>query len=186
MVTVTLTTDEDDQRRCLRRVFCHPSNMVPLLGRTRITILGIIVIVLVNNICMEYSSMVAVEPDAVVQTTPTTMTTIKGGDGVDKKIIVDDGTDKKSSKIVAQEMGEREDGSELIPRDKNRTIQMISDNIQSWSSLSSSTFQQDAVLENEKNVSLPLPACLKARNNTIPRSMYGKLSFPVINLGERL
>jgi hypothetical protein len=29
-----------------------------------------------------------------------------------------------------------------------------------------------------------LQDCLRARQDTIPRSMYGKLSFPVINLGE--
>jgi len=29
-----------------------------------------------------------------------------------------------------------------------------------------------------------LPDCLRARNETIPPSMYGKRSFPVINLGE--
>ena len=31
-----------------------------------------------------------------------------------------------------------------------------------------------------------LQDCLRARQDTIPRSMYGKLPFPVVNLGERL
>ena len=29
-----------------------------------------------------------------------------------------------------------------------------------------------------------VPDCLRARNDTVPRSMYGKLTLPVINLGE--
>jgi hypothetical protein len=40
----------------------------------------------------------------------------------------------------------------------------------------------NAIEKSAENVSLP--ACLRARNDTIPPSMYGKLALPIINLGE--
>ena len=43
----------------------------------------------------------------------------------------------------------------------------------------------DGAIKEEQHDDLPpLPACLRARNDTIPPSMYGKLALPIINLGE--
>ena len=48
---------------------------------------------------------------------------------------------------------------------------------------SSNTVEQDGIVE-DKNVSLP--ACLRARKDTIPPSMFGKLTTPIINLGKNI
>jgi hypothetical protein len=66
-------------------------------------------------------------------------------------------------------------GKEVI-RGKNGTMRMrLSDAPSSSTTVELSSSPEDNYLS---------PECLRARNDTVPKSMYGNLTFPVINLGE--
>lgn len=142
--------------------------MVPFLGRrARTAIIGIVVIVGFVSVGVQYSSMFMLS-DVLVPITETTAATFEGG-------FVAEDIDEYS-RVIMEEVKEDDDdfvveGNKLFDLN-NETIPMTSND------------QNNAVLEDQQT--LTLPACLRARNDTIPRSMYGKMSFPVINLGERV
>ena len=150
--------------------------------RNGLVIVGIIVIVLVN-VGMQRSSMVS----EVVRPPPTTVTnTTNGWIRIDEMVVDEDRyTRNNSSTIIEEEMGEEDDDDNVIVIDTatNHTLLRGKD---ATPSMTSNANIIGILLEDENASSMPLPACLRARNDTIPRSMYGKMPFPVINLGERV
>ncbi len=149
--------------------------MISFLGRWVRNAIVVSFVIVLGNVGLQYSSMSHLLPAAnVVQQTTTTTKTPTTTNGL---VHVD-----YNSSVIVEEKVENEDddndeveeeSAELILRGKNGTTHMKSND------------QSGAVLEDKKTFSsLHLPDCLRARNDTIPRSMYGKMSFPVINLGE--
>ena len=149
--------------------------------RNGLVIVGIIVIVLVN-VGMQYSSTVS----EVARPPPTTITnTTNGWIRIDEMVVDEDRyTRNNSSMIIEEEEMEEDDDDNVIVIDTatNHTLLRGKDET---TSMTSNAHIIGTSLEDKNASSMPLPACLRARNDTIPRSMYGKLSFPVINLGER-
>ena len=149
--------------------------------RNGLVIVGIIVIVLVN-VGMQYSSTVS---EAARPPPPTTITnTTNGWIRIDEMVVDEDRYTRYNSSTIMEEeeMGEEDDNDNVIDAATNHTLLRGKDET---TSMTSNAHIIGTLLEDKNSSSMPLPACLRARNDTIPRSMYGKLSFPVINLGER-
>jgi hypothetical protein len=149
--------------------------------RNGLVIVGIIVIVLVN-VGMQYSSTVS---EAARPPPPTTITnTTNGWIRIDEMVVDEDRYTRYNSSTIMEEeeMGEEDDNDNVIDAATNHTLLRGKDET---TSMTSNAHIIGTSLEDKNASSMPLPACLRARNDTIPRSMYGKLSFPVINLGER-
>jgi hypothetical protein len=148
--------------------------------RNSLVIVGIIVILV--NVGMQYSSMVS---EVARPPPPTTITnTTNGWIRIDEMVVDEDRYTRNNSSMIIEEeeMEEEDDDDNVIDAATNHTLLRGKDET---TSMTSNAHIIVTSLEDKNAPSMPLPACLRARNDTIPRSMYGKVPFPVINLGER-
>lgn len=156
------------------------------------------------NVGLQYSSMSLLPAAGVQHTTTKTPTIAKhslGHVNVDE-VVVYDKIDNNTSMIVEED--EDDDDKDEVEDDGTELILLLG---KYETTHIKSNDQIGAVLEDKKTSSLHikhvavddkltelsetknkdnnvLPDCLRARNDTIPQSMYGKLTFPVVNLGE--
>ena len=98
------------------------------------------------------------------------------------------GTMRSNSNYIMkmeEELGERDDDDEVVEEDDddNVTEAAINETTTSMKSHASSHIAEHVTIEVEDEDAL-VPDCLRARNDTYPRSKYGNFTLPVINLGE--